>query len=159
MVYYIRFLKPPYWNEEKKSSSYIVLQSLITITTDLGDAFYPGNVHIYVVLMSKTAPRAWKEFDWKAGMRCLEIDLALCPKSYGKLPARLVVTTNEEGPVPDRLQLDNLPDIVSAWTADLGELDIKELSKSFTVRRFRLPQGRVLEILEENGESIALHIW
>ncbi|KAL8764494.1 MAG: hypothetical protein Q9194_007035 [Teloschistes cf. exilis] len=50
MVHYIRFLKPPRLSVNPKLSWRPSLTTLITITTDLGDVFYPGDAEVHVAL-------------------------------------------------------------------------------------------------------------
>lgn len=157
MVHYIRFLKPPRLIANAKLPTRTSLTALITITTDLGDAFYPGDVDVHVALAEQDNVTSLGTVCWKSGMRCLrvEIQVALHTSTY---PARFLFTCCESLRM-DSLQLGQLPDIVSAWTEDFHADDDLKLDADLIIRSFRLPNGQVLKICEENGESIARHIW
>ncbi|CAO1596452.1 hypothetical protein XANCAGTX0491_000297 [Xanthoria calcicola] len=92
---------------------------------------------------------------WMPGMRVMKIE-AKVPLDLLRLRARFLFTCNELFEI-DALQIERLPDIISAWTEEFSHLD--DLDSDTTVRRFRVPDGRVLEICEENGDSMARHIW
>lgn len=155
MVHYIRFLKPPRFTQVTKDPRRPVLSTLITITTDLGDAFYPGDVCIYVAMADHATVKPLGTACWRSGMRCLQVDKEV-PRKEMIFPIRILFTCNESLKV-DSLQLGQLPDIVSAWTDDFGGPD--GLNADLIIRQFLVPNGQVLNICEENGESIAHHIW
>ncbi|KAL8693122.1 MAG: hypothetical protein Q9224_003815 [Gallowayella concinna] len=148
MVHYIRFLKPPRLNRLNN-----LLSTMITITTDLGDAFYPGDVCVHIGVAHGAIMTSLGVASWKSGMRILKIE-AKVPMDPSRF--RFVFTSNESLRI-DALQLGRLPEIVSAWTEEF--LHSADLGSDVTLRRFRLPGGQVLEICEENGESMARHVW
>ncbi|KAL8808306.1 MAG: hypothetical protein Q9182_000126 [Xanthomendoza sp. 2 TL-2023] len=148
MVHYIRFLKPP-----RLSQFNNFLTTLITITTDLGDAFYPGDVCVHVGVARGTTMTSLGVANWKSGMRVLKIE-AKVPVDHS--PFRFLFTSSESLRI-DPLQLDRLPEIVSAWTEEFSHL--ADVGSDVTLRHFQLPSGQLLEIYEENGESMARHIW
>ena len=81
---------------------------------------------------------------------------AKVPRDFLRLRARFLFPCNELFEI-DALQIERLPNIISAWTEEFSHLD--DLDSDTTVRRFRVPDGRALEICEENGDSMARHIW
>ncbi|KAL8892292.1 MAG: hypothetical protein Q9215_000805 [Flavoplaca cf. flavocitrina] len=93
--------------------------------------------------------------DWKPGMRVLKIK-AKVPLSFLRLQARFVFSCNPSSEI-DLLQIERLPDIISAWTEWFSRWDA--INTYVTVRRFQVPGGRMLDICEENGDSMARHIW
>ncbi|KAI4280458.1 MAG: hypothetical protein L6R38_004433 [Xanthoria sp. 2 TBL-2021] len=155
MVHYIRFLQPPRVTRLNKDGIDALLSTLLTITTDLGDAFYPGDSCVHSAIFNGTTMRSLDMAHWKPGMRVLKIE-AKVPLDFLPFRARFLFTCNESFEI-DALQTERLPNIISAWTEEFTHLD--DLDTDMTVRRFRVQAGRVLEICEENGDSMARHIW
>ena len=162
---YIRFLKTPRIVTEKGTNKSHVY-CLITITSDLGDSFFPYHAELVAEL---TSPRpdshdeddelcVWRTVKWAAGMRTLALVLPL-KKSYASSPLRVRVG------VEPRAQYDTLVDlsqpdsqgIVSAWSADFNSNGTKEAAK-LVERRFKVAHRRI-SVWEETGESIARHLW
>ncbi|KAL8703062.1 MAG: hypothetical protein Q9201_003762 [Fulgogasparrea decipioides] len=92
---------------------------------------------------------------WKPGMRCLHIQNEV-PFKELVFPAKFLFTCNESLEV-DSLQFGSLPDIVSACTEDFR--GYADLDADVIIRQFQIPNGQLMKIYEENGESIARHIW
>lgn len=155
MVHYIRFLKPPRFDLAIKIPKRVLLSALITITTDLGDAFYPGDLPVYIAVVTHVGRISLGLTYWKPGMRCLKTQ-AKVPLEYLTSPAKLLFTCNESLET-DSLQLGKVPCVVSAWTKEFR--GTHDLITDVVMRRFTLLEGKVLEICEANGESIACHIW
>ncbi|KAI9674272.1 MAG: hypothetical protein M1829_003819 [Trizodia sp. TS-e1964] len=166
-MYYIRFLKPPSLKFSSGGSGGFV-KSLITVTSDLGDTFYPAELLLKASIQSNCndrKPYVLSNFRWKAGMRCLEIILDI-RNAKPSWPARIHVgpggpATSMNYAALDKLNpLDNsnLPRVISAWSGFLDPPDEIEAAK-LVERRFPSSTGRVLSIWEETGESIACHIW
>ncbi|KAL8938089.1 MAG: hypothetical protein Q9211_003367 [Gyalolechia sp. 1 TL-2023] len=155
MVHYIRFLKSPRFVLAARSPKQVPVSALITITTDLGDAFYPGDLSVYTAIATRFGKISLGLTFWKSGMRCLKIETKV-PLEYLTSWARLVFTCSESLEA-DSLQLGKVPYIVSAWTEEFR--GPQDPIADAVVRRFTLLEGKVLEICEENGESIARHIW
>ncbi|KAL9614287.1 MAG: hypothetical protein Q9167_001243 [Letrouitia subvulpina] len=153
MVYYIRFLQPPRWKSDKTRRTPF-LSSLLTLTTDLGDDFYPGEVTIRATLVSETNPHAVEEVKWKPGCRCVRVNMEV-NASRCSWPASLAFAVNDL-PLVNHLGHQDIPEFVNAWTAPFTLDDDPDPRM---VRRFTLPTGDVLNIYEENGDSIARHIW
>ncbi|KAI4169243.1 MAG: hypothetical protein LQ343_005831 [Gyalolechia ehrenbergii] len=154
MVHYIRFLKSPRFDLAVKSPKQVPVSALITITTDLGDAFYPGDLSIYTAIVTRLSKIPLGLTFWKPGMRCLKIETKV-PLEYLTSWARLLFSGSASLEA-DTVQLGKVPYIVSAWTeAFKGPQDA---IADVVVRGFTLLEGKVLEIWEENGESIACHI-
>ncbi|KAL8908769.1 MAG: hypothetical protein Q9207_000626 [Kuettlingeria erythrocarpa] len=155
MVHYIRFLKPPQFDQDIKVLKRAVLSALVTITTDLGDSFYPGNLSVSVGIVNRINTIKLGVASWTSGMRCLKIEVKV-PLEYLTSRARLLFTCS------DSLEIDSLlhgkvPYVVSAWTDYFT--GPKEPLSDVVVRCFLLPKGKLLEICEDNGLSMARHIW
>lgn len=155
MVHYIRFLQPPQVTPLSNDISHVLLSTLLTITTDLGDAFYPGATSVHCAIFDGTTIKALGVARWQPGMRVLKIQDKV-PLSFLRLQARFVFSCNPSFEI-DLLQIERLADIISAWTEWFSRWDA--MNTDMTVRRFQVPDGRVLDICEENGDSMARHIW
>ncbi|KAL8714679.1 MAG: hypothetical protein Q9220_001628 [cf. Caloplaca sp. 1 TL-2023] len=158
MVHCIRFLKYPYLVRAELPADSVILKTKITITTDLGESFYPGNVCVYVFIARDTAaPTRLGTVHWKSGNRILEIEMSVSLGFFsGDGEPRFHFTCNQSGDL-DVLQIDRLPEIISAWTDKFP--NIIESDGSEVLRRFRIPDGRISEIYEATRETIAHHIW
>ena len=153
MVWYIRFLKPPKLDQKGH------VRALITITTDLGDDFYPTDLTVYAIIVTAQYEEEWmsewQPVKWKGGMRTLwieNIDAYAAPPK----PLRLVVNSrrSREGSV---VLLDDVPEVFAVWS-DTFDRD-KNQAGSTVERRYRTNSGPERVIVEETGESIARHIW
>ena len=147
MVYYVRFLKAPQLDSRS-------IRALITITTDLGDAFYPGNVTLHALVQDTNANVSsswesdWHQFRWTAGNRNLWITIKnITPGARSNY--RLVVSS-AKATFGDIITLENMPEILGARCLT---------NEHLTERRYRTQAGYDQSIFEENGESIARHIW
>jgi hypothetical protein len=154
---YIRFLKPP-----KLQGTNAI--ALITITSDLGDSFYPQEALIAATIHSADLMEHFyvrQCFKWTPNMRSMSIslDLSGCDVNW---PARLHITARNT-PRSDYCDEYHIvmeqPGIVSAWS-DIVDLPRGITEASRTVeRRLTSLNGRTIGIWEETGESIARHIW
>ena len=167
---YIRFLKTPRIVTEKVSNKSHVY-CLITITSDLGDSFFPHNVELAAELLSlKENPDVgskdllddevlvWSTIRWTAGMRTLAVKLPL-KKSYASKPflVRVGLEPQSSFDTFEALSEPGAHGIVSAWSAPFNTSDRKEAEK-LVQRRFKIGE-KVLKIWEETGESIDRHLW
>ena len=153
MVWYIRFLKPP--NIDQKG----YVRTLITITTDLGDGFYPADLTLHAMI-ARTENGAncmseWQTVQWKSGMRTLWIDCVNADaRSRKKLGLVVNLERNSEGNI---ISEEKIPEILGAWS---GTFDWEQnQAGSIIERRYRTDSGLERVITEETGESIARHIW
>jgi hypothetical protein len=161
MVYYIRFLKSPRIQTLKTGPSFV--SALISITTDLGDAFLPDDVTLDVVLEDGGSNHTLfkKCYLWEAGKR--ELAISLGPIQFGsKLPTAVLgvgCTSDTIGLKPNSLVSEKaLPAVLSGWSAIFGGPQAL-ISERLIERRFDLRQEAKLSIWEESGENIARHIW
>ncbi|KAL9578477.1 MAG: hypothetical protein Q9203_007081 [Teloschistes exilis] len=142
MVHYIRFLKPPRLSVNPKLSWRPSLTTLITITTDLGDVFYPGDAEVHVALAEADNVTSVGTVCWKSGMRCLRIEIQVALHAV-KYPAGFFFTSCGSLHM-DSLQLGQLPDIVSAWTEDFhAEDDIDDDALKFAgINALKCPRAQ-----------------
>ncbi|KAF1360382.1 hypothetical protein EJ07DRAFT_165529 [Lizonia empirigonia] len=140
---YIRFLKPPRIATDKRTHKPVVA-CLITLTSDLGDSFFPHHVELAAELV---AP----------GTTPLAICLSL-KKSYAAGPLRVRIGVEPQA-AHDSLDDLSQPDshgIVSAWSADFSAGSPEAARR--VERRFCFG-GKMVCIWEETGDSIARHLW
>ncbi|KAL8955218.1 MAG: hypothetical protein Q9193_006843 [Seirophora villosa] len=155
MVYYIRLLKPPTFDQEENLHDKVRLRVVMAITTDLGDAFYPGELSIFIGIITAADAHRLGPVTWKPGTRCLKFQINIHLRYLTAL-TRLFFTCSDALDV-DSLVLGKVPDVISAWTDDFT--GHKALFDDVVIRRFALQRERGLDIFEKNGESIARHIW
>ena len=153
MVWYIRFLKPPKLDHKGH------VRALITITTDLGDDFYPADLTIYAIIVTDQYEEQWmsewRTLRWKCGMRSVWVDFKNTHASPPE-PLRLLVNPSRNRKA-NVVLLDNMPEVFGVWS-DTFDRD-KNQAGSIVERRYRTDSGPERVIVEETGESIARHIW
>lgn len=154
MVNYIRFLKPP--KPSLTHHTHVTVKALITITNDLGDEFYQGDLILIAELSSSyETPCTQSNVVWKSGMRALWIVIELVPGDR-PWPTRLHVTTRAG--IAKTITLSDIPDVLGAWS-DHFDLHAHQEADKRVERRFNFVPDGPLSIFEETGESIARHIW
>ena len=153
MVWYIRFLKSPKLDQRSH------VRALITITSDLGDEFYPADLVLYSIILSSERREnwrsAWEAVKWKSGMRALWIDVANVQVDPS-VDLRLLVSSikSTEG---NSITLENIPEILVVWSDTFDR--VKSQAGNVIERRYRTDPDYEKVIMEETGESIARHIW
>ena len=153
MVWYIRFLKPPKLDQKGR------VRALITVTTDLGDAFYHADITLHAMIMTAKDENyrssAWQSVKWKSGMRNLWIDIA---DANAAPPENLRLIVNfEQSKKGNMILLGEIPEILGVWSDTFSKENIQ--AGSMVERRYRTDSGPERAIMEESGESIARHIW
>lgn len=171
MVYYIRFLKPPRIQIVKGLVSVSVL---ISITTDLGDAFLAEDVELQAQLIdasdskpksifkSKTKSTAIvieSTHKWEAGKRELLVSTGLF-RNVSKASKVVLAVGPRIGSTLDTDLSDakRVPLVISGWSAPFAVAQYSEAEKVIE-RRFVLQNDTRLRIWEETGNNIARHIW
>ena len=153
MVHYIRFLKPPKLDARK-----CFVRALITITTDLGDDFYPGDLTLYAAAVCE-APRnsaiEWQTIQWKRGSRNIWIEIKRL--NFDSTKSMQLLINAEHTAAADLFLFENLPEIVSARSLPF-EWQISQAGNKIE-RRYKTQVGNERVIYEETGESIARHLW
>lgn len=152
MVWYIRFLKSPKLDQKGH------VRALLTITTDLGDVFYPTDLTIYAIIVTARYEEwmsEWQTLKWKSGMRSLWVEFRNTHASPPE-PLRLVVNSSRSRGA-NAVLLDNMPEFLGVWS-DTFDRD-KNQAGSIVERRYRTDSSPERVIVEETGESIARHIW
>ncbi|KAL1961012.1 hypothetical protein VTO42DRAFT_4900 [Malbranchea cinnamomea] len=163
MPHYIRFLKPPRVVSvagDRKSKAARAVTALITITTDLGDAFLAEDVDVIGTLhvdagngkaCSFRKEARWKETDREltiaipvpaAGITARTAQLSVRAAGFAEHPADPVASCR----------------IVSAWSGPLAWQEGAQAER-LVQRRLDVGTAPELRIWEETGNSIARHIW
>lgn len=155
MVHYVRFLRTPHISETTKKS--ITLSAVITVTTDLGDTFFPQELTLITRVIDATKSGeiyASQDIPWKAGSRAAKVNLQCSEKLASRLVA-IHVTTRE---TIAKVAKNNIPEILDIWSLPF-HLKGKQRPEALVERRICLPGKCTVSILEETGDSIARHIW
>ncbi|KAG7286504.1 hypothetical protein NEMBOFW57_008815 [Staphylotrichum longicolle] len=170
-MHYIRFCRPP---EVQAGRSQATVKVVLTITTDLSDAFLsPRNPIQLAVVGAYTLHKDGKDQlvpvnltqnsppTWRAGMRVLKLDLPLPPQPIETIQIRPL---NRQ--LTAMATSDVLPGnqgLIMAVYADMPRPgDGRAPSVCFRSLRFSagdVAAGQTLQIEEDLGESIARHIW
>jgi hypothetical protein len=172
-MHYIRFLKSP----RLLSTPSPVLSAKITVTTDLGESFLCADVALVVELeprlnskISNSGKRTEKEYIWKGsdGMRSLEISIPIPQPKNGERVVMLVRPKEAKHNVESfevLLKGNNTLDEDEGQIVAVRSMDVnvsqsggQKLAVGMVKRLFSLGKNEV-PIWEENGESIARHIW
>ena len=152
MVWYIRFLKTPKFYQKSN------VRTLITVTTDLGDAFYPRDLTLHAMIVTESEESwmsEWQNVKWKTGMRSLLITIDHV-RTGTPVDLRLVVNSekSKEGSI---VSLENIPEVLGVWSDTFNWAE--NIASDVIERRYRTQYGKEMAIFEETGESIARHIW
>lgn len=162
-MHYIRFLKTPVLSYTKSKQSTCRIQALITVTSDLGDSFFPEDLLISAFLLYEgdetRKPVHRQKHQWKAGMRSLHLQYHINLDNPERLMQLMIVAKDIEDAYHEhqKISLTNIPRITSVWSESFA-CGKKPLKKEVE-RRFQLPGDNNMVIREETGESIARHIW
>ncbi|KAK6529726.1 hypothetical protein TWF281_008888 [Arthrobotrys megalospora] len=162
-MHFIRFLKVP-TTTSKPTSNIITVSTLITISTDLSEAFYNGNATLRATLRTDTASRqllAFKTATWTPGLRNLSIQFTFTASK--DTPSNgIVCVSATENRADDMRTLFAGPSesrILSAWSTPFDVLQNGSKAEAFVERKLQLSAGNMVRIWEETREDIARHIW
>ena len=151
MVHYIRFLKQPLI---KQIGAETYATALVTLTTDLGDEFFPYEVSLFAAIIEQDEYQ-WNEFLWRPHRRTLSIELRFADVFQTRRTMTLLV-----GPLRDtqgdRIRVDNMPEILGARCPVVVPGGYVEADR---VQRRLLTGQAQIDVYEDKGESIARHIW
>ncbi|KAL2040153.1 hypothetical protein N7G274_007056 [Stereocaulon virgatum] len=153
MVYYIRFLKCP-----KLDVKTGLTRALVTITTDLGDAFYPGDLTLHAMLVTDYREEPiteWRTVQWIKGMRSVSIEIGALRNCDSKLRRLLLNTQRTQA--ADTVLEKHIPEIFSARSGTFS-MD-RPLAGDKIERRYKTGEDDERSVYEETGESIARHVW
>jgi hypothetical protein len=157
MVHYIRFLRVPQIRLEAKGLT-ARITAVLTVTTDLGESYYPEDLELLVGLVDQKQLGAlissWRVF-WRKNTQVTKLDLRhrsfLSPE-----PMLLHVSTRKT----DDLWVKGgpMPEVLDVWS-DSFFLNAECSAHDFVERKLRLTNFISINVWEATGESIARHIW
>jgi len=181
MPLYLRFLKPPRCTlSGSLKTKYLTVSALVTITSDLGESFYPDQATLKCELLGQANADSHPSNNhepclissvnlaWNAGSRNLKVEINTSIPPGGHLAQRdceLVLRVSSENPKCADNLLEYRPGlgigIISVWSAPfkIPEPGVRSSAGGFVERRLQLSRNRTLRVWEETGESIARHIW
>lgn len=158
----VRFLKTP---KIRVESGRVILAAVITLTTDLGETFYPHDIQLAATLRQPDHGGdifLRKTLQWTADSRTLNISLDLTNTEID-WPAKLHIHTKAHTSTYDSFEdhhsHGHLPGIISVWSDTLNPTKGASKTDGRVERRFTPLTGRTLNIFEDTGESIARHLW
>lgn len=135
----------------------VSFRAVLTITTDLGETFYPEATELVATIRSSDPDGdiyLRRRLPWKPGLRNIPL---LFNISYQDVdwPAVMHVSVNAKPKSPGFL-----PPIVDVWSAPLNPTRGHLKSGTLVTRRFTsISSERDLVLFEETGDSIARHLW
>ena len=153
MVHYIRFLKSPRIDIQKR-----IVRALVTITTDLGDDFYPADLGLYAAVISEASKESdieWERILWKRGSRNVWIEIG--KTQFKDTRTMWLLLSTQPTLAADTVSLSNLPEVFSVRGEILGK--DKSQTGERIERRYKTNLGNKRSLYEETGESIARHVW
>nr|POE51544.1 upf0665 family protein c23c4.06c [Quercus suber] len=152
----VRFLKTPkvVVDRTTKTDS---LKAVITVTTDLGETFYPYNLDLVATVRNPHVDGdifLRRKLQWLAGSRSLPVELNLSRQDMD-WPACLHIAIRN----PDGRLAGFLPPIVDIWSGAMDPTQQHFESGHRVERRFTSMAERTVSLLEDAGDSIARHLW
>lgn len=150
----VRFLKTPKVHVDRGN---ILLKTVITVTTDLGETFFPDTLELVATLRSPLDQGdiyLRKKAQWSNGDRSLAIVFDLARQDID-WPALVHVGVKGTASREDGF----LPPVVDVWSGSLNPAKGKFESGWRVERRFTSLSERSLSLLEDAGDSIARHLW
>ena len=157
MVHYIRFLRVPQIRLEAKGLT-ARITAVLTVTTDLGESYYPEDLELLVRLVDSKQPGAvvssWRIF-WRKNTQVTKLDL----RHRSSVPAELMslhVSTRKTDDLWGKGGL--MPEVLDVWS-DGFFLNVECSANDYVKRKLHLTSKTSIDIWEATGESIARHIW
>ena len=154
-MYYIRFLKPP--RIERDTSGCFFMKTVVTITTDLGDRFYPLDTELFVRVAALGDSQYGESVMWKANARALPVSLRISKTHMCDILLYVEPTTRTHTDVKGSQLL--MPPILGAISAPL--INVTQRSEAEKVWTRNLPSSGISRssIVEEFGDSMTNHLW
>ncbi|KAF3906576.1 hypothetical protein ABW20_dc0108174 [Dactylellina cionopaga] len=174
-MHFIRFLKvpttttttasPAQSHRSKSAAGLVTVSTLITISTDLSESFFQGNVSLRATLRADTPSRqllASKGLEWTAGMRNVTVQFTYTPTTKDAPSSGIVCVSAIENQADDMRILFasvSCARILSAWSTPFNILENGSKAEAFVERKLQLSPDKMIRIWEETREDIARHIW
>lgn len=135
----------------------VLLKAVITITTDLGETFYPHSLELVSTVRASGDDGEIflrRKVNWTAGSRSTHIALDVSRQDVD-WPACLHIEVKGFG----KQSYGFLPPIADIWSQSLNPTRGLMDSGRLVERRFVSSANRTVSLLEEAGDSIARHLW
>ncbi len=138
----------------------VVLKAVLTVTTDLGETFYPSDLELVATLRSVDHDGdiyLRRRVPYKAGARSVPIAFNLNYQDV-EWPACVHVSLNRGSTHAAKATGFLLP-IVDVWSGVLNPVKGRMESGRRVERRFTSLAEREVSLFEDAGDSIARHLW
>ena len=135
----------------------VSLQAVVTVTTDLGETFYPADLELVVTVRDQDAKGdiyIRRRVQWRGAARSLPIAIDLTRQDVD-WPACVHVAVKSK----DHTANGFLPPIVDVWSGSMNPTKGHFESGWRVERRFTAQSERTVSLLEDAGDSIARHLW
>lgn len=157
MVHYIRFLRVPQVKLES-NGQVARISAVLTVTTDLGESYYPRNLELIARLAFSAPPftpiYTWR-VTWRKDNRVAKLDLVHRPIALSQDVHLHVSTKATEDSWVDYARIPSILDVYSHNFT----LSTNGSAPDYVERRLRLTNTISINITEAVGESIARHVW
>lgn len=161
MVYYIRFLRVPQVKLEadgRGKDRVARITAVLTVTTDLGESYFPEDLDLDVRLVNSEDPGArpshWR-VHWRKNTHVTKLDLKHRNEGSRQIRFLHVSTPSTDETWVRYAQIPGVLDVYS-----LGfQLHMNNSAPNYAERRLPLTNKTTIIIKEAIGESIARHIW
>ncbi|PVH83220.1 hypothetical protein DL98DRAFT_455559 [Cadophora sp. DSE1049] len=165
-MHYIRFLKAP--RKIQDSSGLQSLSAVITITTDLGDAFLYSDLPLVVELEDTHGRKLQdggkaKEYVWRGsdGFKGLPVEVPIGIQTMrAGTEVKMVIRAKEEQNMVE--DFEHVLGQKASGSGDEGSVvTLRGLpdGNGIVERVFKYGNGQDIHVWEESGESIARHVW
>jgi len=137
--------------------SSIQLKAVITVTTDLGETFYPDDVDLVATLRENAQDGdvyLRRKLHWQAGARSLPVTFSISRNDL-EWPACVHIAMK----TPPAQHTGFLPSIVDVWSGNLNPTKGEFEAGHRVERRFTSLNERAISLIEDSGDSIARHLW
>ena len=138
----------------------VLIEIIITVTTDLGDRFYPSDVSLHASVRSESNNIIIKEnlIKWRAGSRCVKSSFQLSAIESSE-PVYVHLISDPTDVTFTNSSPGKIPAIHAISSATVDTVDGAAAVESVARRTFGFSRGSKVIIWEDIGDSIARHVW
>ena len=157
-MWYIRFLKAP---EATVTPSAISITTKVTVTTDLGDCSFPSKAQLRsTVRLEDDIDTVISEtiIEWPPNAHCVSIEHHFS-NSLSHRAYQLHVASKSNEDILEDIDFANITPILSVCSAPMSPISGIGNINNTARRYFQLAEEKRVVIWEENGNSIARHLW
>lgn len=138
----------------------VLLKATLTVTTDLGETFYPKNLELVASLRDVDQDGdiyIRRKVQWNAGGRAVSVTLDLSHQDV-EWPACIHIAVRNTSSSKNT-GYGFLPPVAEIWSGVLNPTKGQMESGIRVERRFTSLSERTVSLLEDAGDSIARHVW